>query len=110
MHETSAGGPGELTTGQEVQMEVMHGLSAVVSDVGHQSPAIRKIAAELSSNFGHIYPRGLRCLIVGIEVIQRGNVILGNDENVGGSNRSNVAERNRILRLHHLVRRDFPRD
>jgi hypothetical protein len=37
-------------------------------------------------------------------------VILGNDENVGGSNRSNVAERDRILRLHHLVRRDFPCD
>jgi hypothetical protein len=110
MGETSAGGPSELTPGQEVQMEVLHGLSTVVSDVGHQPPAIRKVAAELSSYFGHIYPRGIRCLIVGIEVIQRGNVILGNDENVGGSNGSNVAEGDRILRLHHLVRRDFPRD
>jgi hypothetical protein len=28
---------------------------------------------------------------------------------VGGSNRSKVAEGDRMLRLHHLVRRDFPR-
>ena len=110
MRETSARGPGELPTGQEVQMEVMHGLSTVVSDVGDQSPAIRIIAAELSSYFRHIHPRGLPCLIVGIEVIQRRNVILGNDENVGGSNRSKVAEGDRMLSLHHLVCRDFPRD
>ena len=110
MHATSARGPGELPTGQEVQVEVMHGLSTVVSDVGDQSPAIRIIAAELSSHFRHIYPRDPRGLIVGIEVIKRCNVILGNDENVGGSNRSKVAEGDRMLSLHHLVRRDFPRD
>ena len=99
-----------MATGQKVQVEMMHRLSTLVSDVGDHPPTIGIVAAKLLSYLGHVDPRRFRGLIVDIEVIQRSDVTLGDDENVGGRHRSDVAEGDGMFRLHHLVRRDFSHD
>lgn len=98
-----------MTTSQEMEMEVVNRLSSLITNVGDQAPARGKFSAQLSRHPGQVGPELFGLLIVGIEMVQRDNVGLRGDENVSRSHRLNIAERNRVLRFHHLVGRNLPR-
>lgn len=106
--EPSTRWPGELTAGKKMQVEVVNRLSALIADVRYESPALWKVPPKLSRNIGEVSPQLLGFFVLGIEVVKRDNMGFWSDENMGRSNRLNVAERDRVIRFHHLVSRNLP--
>ncbi len=100
---------GQLFAPEEVEVEVMDRLAAILTAVGDDAIAVRKSFGGSDSG-NDLKDAGDIGTILPGHTVSRGDVQLRHDENVGGGHGSNVAESVHQLVLKHLLRGDVSGD
>src|SRR5690606_23161862 len=105
----SSGRPGELTTSDEVKMDVVYGLQAVIAAVVHQAETLFRQPQFLGHlrGSGDDFPHQLRLFL---RLQERGNVFFGDDQHMDRRRGINVPESQNLVVFIHLFGGNGPFD
>src|SRR5436305_8503391 len=103
-----AGGPGHGAAAEEMQVNVIHALAGLRSLVKDESVTVAIHLPFVGDAVGHLHHPGQHRTLVPGEIVDGGNVLLGDDEHVGRRHRPDVLEGDDIVVAEDFLRGNLP--
>src|SRR5207237_9609400 len=100
------GRPGHVPTAEQVDVQVVDALTAVLAGV--DDGAVAGLGYPLLTRYRHSQHHHAADEVRVVEIIQRPDVLFRDDQNVGGRLRIDVAEGEHLFVVHDHLRGDFP--